>query len=222
MSSLQATLQQLGDWFAAKNPRERLLLGVAAIAVLVTVSDMLLLRPAIERRATVESEVIGLREQLERARSQAAELEGALSVDPDADSRAAEATLRGELRRIDERLGARMSGLTDPAQMTRLLQSLLERDGELELLRLESLPAEPLSESEEAEPRQDRPQVFRHPVEIELRGDYMSTLRYLRAVEGLPQRLFWDGLEYRVEEYPQAVIRLRLYSLSGQEAWLGV
>jgi len=89
MSSIQATLQQLADWFAAKNPRERLLLGVASLAVLVTVSDMLVLRPASDRRAAVEGEVISLREQL-------------------------------------------------------------ERDGELKLLRLESLPAEPLSESEEA------------------------------------------------------------------------
>ena len=28
--------------------------------------------------------------------------------------------------------------------------------------------------------------------------------------------------KYRVEEYPKAVIKLRLYSLSGQEEWLGV
>jgi MSHA biogenesis protein MshJ len=50
----------------------------------------------------------------------------------------------------------------------------------------------------------------------------MATLRYLRTVEDLPRRLFWEGLEYRVQEYPRAIITLKLYSLSGQEEWLGV
>jgi MSHA biogenesis protein MshJ len=47
-------------------------------------------------------------------------------------------------------------------------------------------------------------------------------VNYLETIEALPWRLFWDRIEVETLEYPQASIRLRAYTLSFAEGWIGV
>ncbi|NOZ53973.1 MAG: hypothetical protein GXP08_12740 [Gammaproteobacteria bacterium] len=64
--------------------------------------------------------------------------------------------------------------------------------------------------------------IFRHGIEIEFYGDFKSTLSYLQAVEALPWRFYWDEVNYSVEEYPRALVKVTLYTLSLDRGWLGV
>ncbi len=57
---------------------------------------------------------------------------------------------------------------------------------------------------------------------MELEGGYMSTHRYLKALEDLPWRFFFESIDYEVINYPQARITLTVHSVSTQEAWIGV
>jgi MSHA biogenesis protein MshJ len=54
------------------------------------------------------------------------------------------------------------------------------------------------------------------------RSGYFDLLDYLDALERLPQRLFWDGFELRVTQYPQSVLTLTVYTLSPEKSWLTV
>ena len=63
--------------------------------------------------------------------------------------------------------------------------------------------------------------VYLHTVELELRGSYLSALRYVNEIEALPWNLLWDALEYEVLEYPEGRITLRVQSLSTKEGWIG-
>ena len=65
-------------------------------------------------------------------------------------------------------------------------------------------------------------QVFRHTVELSLKGSYFDLLDYLAALEGMPQRVFWDGFELSVAEYPHSVLKLTIYTLSPEKSWLTV
>lgn len=67
-----------------------------------------------------------------------------------------------------------------------------------------------------------RPQVFKHAVELEFQGDYRSTLRYLKNLENLPWRFYWDGVSYEVIKYPKASITINIYTLSLDKGWMGV
>jgi len=67
-----------------------------------------------------------------------------------------------------------------------------------------------------------RATLFRHGLEIQMRGGFTRILHYLHATENLPWRLYWDTLEYKVETYPDAKIILRVYTLSVDEGWIGV
>ena len=65
-------------------------------------------------------------------------------------------------------------------------------------------------------------EVFRHTVEISVKGSYFDLLDYLAALERMPQRVFWDGFELNVAQYPQAVLKLSIYTLSPEKSWLTV
>lgn len=67
-----------------------------------------------------------------------------------------------------------------------------------------------------------KPTLFRHGLEMQMRGSFAAILSYLHATENLPWRLYWDALEYKVEAYPNAKIVLRVYTLSVDEGWIGV
>ena len=78
-----------------------------------------------------------------------------------------------------------------------------------------------------AKEAQDKPaervfDLYRHGVEIRLEGSYDDLQVYMAQLEKLPQRLLWGELVYRVIDYPRAEIRLTLYSLSPDKAWLAL
>ena len=62
--------------------------------------------------------------------------------------------------------------------------------------------------------------MFRHDMLMEFRGDYMSTLRYLEMMEDLSWKFVWDDLQYKVEEYPDALVTVRFHTLSSEESVL--
>ena len=64
--------------------------------------------------------------------------------------------------------------------------------------------------------------VFRHGVELTLAGSYLDLHAYLRALEGLSTQLYWGKAELSVTAYPVATLKLTVYTLSFDQAWLVV
>jgi MSHA biogenesis protein MshJ len=48
------------------------------------------------------------------------------------------------------------------------------------------------------------PEVYKHGLEIVFQGDYNSTLSYLRKLEQLPWKFYWEEVVYEVLDYPKA------------------
>ncbi|MGB2331511.1 MAG: hypothetical protein ACPH3H_12490, partial [Pseudomonadales bacterium] len=64
--------------------------------------------------------------------------------------------------------------------------------------------------------------VFKHGLNLTLRGSYLDVLRYLSAIENLGVRFFWERVEYKSEAYPLGVIAIEVFTLSTQEQLLNV
>lgn len=207
--------------------RERLLLLAAPLVLLGVTWHQWLWTPLaveqdllLERIAATTSEVslLGARVRGVVARSR---------KDPNAGLHREIDQVKGRLRQLEDQIRQAADSLIDPGQMAQLLEDLLSSDRVLRLVRLEKLKTEPLFEAEEpadgGEPAAvPMGNIYRHGFAIEFEGDYFSTLQYLQALENLPWGVFWDGVEYRVEEYPRARVRLLLHTLSLQTGWVGV
>jgi MSHA biogenesis protein MshJ len=64
------------------------------------------------------------------------------------------------------------------------------------------------------------PLLYRHGVEITVRGNYLDMVSYLEALQGLPVRLFWGKADLQVETYPDARLTLTLYTMSLDQKWM--
>lgn len=213
------------DWLDARSTRQRALLLGAALAVVLGLWNVVLMGPVTRARALAASDLPALASELPALSQRVTQLEATLKNDPDAAARERRTALEGERVLLDGRLAELTDGLIPPAEMAGALRELLRREAGVSLVKLEALPAEPLFVEPEADPpggERPRPAVFKHAVVIELHGSYLATLRYVQAIEGLRWRFFWDSLDYQVDEYPDAHVRLTLYSLSLREGWLGV
>lgn len=211
-------------WVDDQPPRQRVLLLVAIVAVLFTVWDAVLMRSVKGQAETAETEFDVLEMQVRALDLEAEATVKVLATDPYLERRQRKTQLESQLKDLDARFHAQTADLIPPAEMVRVLKELLTRETSLQLIRLESLPAEPLFAPDDTESGSapSRIPIFRHGLSIEMVGDYLSTLRYLEAVEKLPWKFFWESLSYDVIEYPRGRIRLKVLSLSTEEGWIGV
>jgi MSHA biogenesis protein MshJ len=225
MKSLLVRIHQWAAWLDQRSLRERVLLLAAVLVVGFLAVDALYFQPQGNRRRLLREEIATLDATLAELDSQAEAIQTRAQQDPDRELRARQQQLQTELAGLDERLQALTVDLISPRDMAEVLRDVLLRQQGLRLVRLENLPPLELLPAAEkgAEAKGEaRTNLYRHPVRIVVSGTYLQTLDYLRELEKLQRKLFWEDLEIVVGEYPQAEITLTVYTLSYQRGWIGV
>jgi MSHA biogenesis protein MshJ len=212
--------RELLERIDALSLRERVLVLVAALIAIGVIWDTLLMRPVDRSRQRLEPEVASLRAEVERIERTLTDLAHQRGNDPNAALQAQLQQERSGIADLDGQLGGLTSALIAPEQMLQVLDQVLDRSKPLDLVALRSLPAEPLASLVPGEALPS--QIFRHGVEIELEGGYLDLLAYLRALDELPWRFYWQTLELDVAEHPRLRIKLTAYTLGQEEAWIGV
>lgn len=56
--------------------------------------------------------------------------------------------------------------------------------------------------------------LYRHGVELQLEGSFGDLLAYLQALEAMPQHLLWGAMQMQVQQHPQVLLTLRVYTIS--------
>jgi len=217
----------------AMNLRERTLIFLMAAVVLVALSNSLLLDPLRQKEARFSQQLKQDQDRIAAIHIQAQNLAQGRGNDPAAANRNRQKTLQQEIGQADEALKAMQKGLVQPDRMTALLEDILQREGQLQLVSLKTLPVSNVLDGAAAKdkPGQDaKPeakketagQVYKHGVELVVRGSYADLQHYLTRLEGLPWQVFWGQAELKAEEYPQSILKLTLYTLSLDKTWLSI
>lgn len=206
--------QTLATRVLAMSPRERLLIALTGIALLLMPGYSLLLEPTwlgwqAEQQSSQELAQAIAQSQLENQSRQQA-----LLRDPNQPLRDEQQQLRAELQRLDSELKDRTLDLIPAEHMPALLEQMLARSGRLRLVSLTALAPKPLMTGTEES------MLFQHGLRLRLQGRYFDILQYLRALEGLPEHFYWRRLDYQVEQYPEASVELELYTLSGSKEFI--
>jgi MSHA biogenesis protein MshJ len=58
--------------------------------------------------------------------------------------------------------------------------------------------------------------VYKHGVEVAVKGNYLDLLPYLDKLQKYPKRLFWGDAKLNVAAYPEVVFTVVIYTLSEQ------
>lgn len=223
--------------------RERIMVFAACAAAIVFLMHFFALGPQLRKQDALNAQITQQQNNIEgidneiRARVEAAQ------NDPDAAVRTRLAAVREETEELSEQLRAMQNGLVAPERMAPLLDSILRANGRLTLVSVRTLPVESVLEAGRraaasapdaaaaaapAAPAQPQPQpqagsaglLYRHGVEITVRGNYLDMIAYMNALEGLPTQLFWGRAQLEAETWPSSRLTLTLYTLSLDRKWM--
>jgi MSHA biogenesis protein MshJ len=211
----------------AASLRERAMLFAAAALVLVTVLQSLFIEPQLREQRRLAAEQA--QRQAESAKLQAELQKLVLSRrnDPDVEARQRIAALRDELQSLNGQIAEQQKKFTAPDQMRTVLEEMLARNRKLKLVDLKTLPAATLSDAKAQEGSKGQGSaaerlIYRHGLEVTLSGTYLDMLAYLSELEHLPTQMYWGSMDFSVSEYPNATLKLVVYTLSLDRAWMVV
>lgn len=236
-ASIKQRVLQLAARIDALSLRERGMVFGASIAVLVFAGHTVVLAPQDAKQAA-------LRTQIDQQQAAIAAIDGEITarvegsrIDPDAQSRTRLNTMQQEMGQLGSELLALEHGLVPPERMGPLVEGILRANGRLKLVSMRTLPAEPLAApgtapaaapgtapaaAAGASPAAggDVSLLYRHGVEVTVRGNYLDMVDYMSTLDALPTRMFWGRAQLDVETYPTARLTLTLHTLSLDRQWM--
>lgn len=213
--------------------RERVLVFACAAAVIVFAAWFAVLGPLAARHAALGAQIGQLQNNLAGVDDEIRQKLEAWQADPDADTRARMAAVKADTARLTDSLRAMQKGLVPPERMAIVLDTILRANGRLQLASMKTLPVAPLAglaaaanpgppAAERKAPDAASPAgpLYRHGVEVAVRGNYLDLVNYMTALEAMPTQLFWGKAQLDVEQYPTSRLTLTLYTLSLDSKWI--
>lgn len=227
-------MKQYWEKFCAKVDdlalRERVLIFAAAAFLLIALVNALFLDPLLAQHKKLSAQVVQQQEKMKEIQAQIEALLQTKRGDAVSPERQHLSLLRQQIADGDAYLQSSRERLVQPEKMAGLLEQVLNRNGHLQLVSLRTLAVTPLIEQGEddanapyaAPDMAPERQVFKHGVQITVRGGYLDLLQYLAALEKLPVQMFWGMANMNVVQHPLAELTLTIYTLSLDKTWLTV
>ncbi|GEM_PF-4785953 len=120
-----------------------------------------------------------------------------------------EVQLKKKLSEVNSKIDSFRYQLVSPKQVFFNLKNMLDADKAVRLISIRYLPDE-LVKDGGGQP------VFRSPIELTLQGTFLEILTYLKKAEQANTFIFWDEMDYKVTQYPIAILKLKIHVLTSE------
>ncbi|HEY7774078.1 MAG TPA: hypothetical protein VIC26_12915 [Marinagarivorans sp.] len=233
---------ELCERFDALVVRERMLLFGSCLAGLYVVVDTLLIMPAGKEVSRLQSEIEVVEQKVEQLATEKQVFDRVAQRDPDANIKREQLKLQGRLLQLESSLDELSLRLVPSEKLPEILRNVSQQAEKVKLKSLQTLPpqaidlagksvqlkslASALDQGAGASRDDDNlsfpaEQVYRHSIRVQLEGRYFEIVAFLNALESLKWRFYWEGLDYRLAQFPTALVDIELYTLSTDEGMLG-
>lgn len=206
--------------------RERVLIFFAVAALMVSMINAVFLNPLLEKQKKISAQIVQQQEKMKQVRSQLEALLQSRQADTSSPQHERIRLLRQQIAEGNTYLQGRRDKLVPPEKMAKLLQQVLSKNGRLQLVALKTLPVsllvEPADDSATVPMTDAEKQIYKHGVNITVRGSYADLLGYLSALEELSTQMFWGEAKMNVIKHPSVELSLTLYTLSLDKTWLQI
>ncbi|MBI4293692.1 MAG: hypothetical protein HY661_19620 [Betaproteobacteria bacterium] len=217
--------------------RERVLILLIACAVVATLLHSLLLESVLAQRKRLVLEAQNDRAEIVKMTAQLQSLARNQAVDPDVHLRTRLSDLEARQAQLQRQIDAQSADLVPPEKMSAVLEKLLANTPRLRLVEIKTLPRSSISLDQgparqeaakagdarrEAADEKKPAVIYRYGMEVTMRGSYLDFLAYLKEIESLPVRMFWDKLSLSAKDYPNVTMRFTVYTISLEKVWLTV
>jgi len=217
---VNALIKRYAERIDAASLRERAMIFLALALGLLFIANAVLIEPLRIKQKRFAAESQQRQQELQALQAGLQRLVQGAGQDTDSLNRARQKALREELARFNAKLQQEQRRFTPPDRMRAMLGEMFERNKQLTLVDLKTLPVTPLGASGAGASSSQG--LFRHGIELTVSGAYLDLYEYLRTLERMPAQLYWGRAELSVGEYPSSTLKLTLYTLSFDRAWLTV
>ena len=210
----------------------------AAVVVLVALLNSLLIEPEYAKQRRLSREVAQRQTEIKALQDQLEKVARVRQADPDQGDRRRLEETRKRTVEIEAKLTEEQRKFAPPDKIGAVLEEMLSRNRRLRLVDMRTLPVAALGGGAE-EPAADKPaaekpaaapkplpagpaQIYRHGVELTVTGTYLDLLAYLKDLEKLPSQMYWGKLDLSVDKHPQVTLKLSVFTLSLDPAWMRV
>ena len=209
----------LSDKVDGMSPRQRGLIFAVAASIVVALVSSLLIEPQLAKQKVLSRKTEQQQSEIKSIQAQLQAMAEVRKTDPDAANRAELESLRLQLVQLKASLQVKQQHLIPPDKIAGLLEEILSRNRQLQLISLRNLPASAVTGEEEQAAAVEK-EFFKHGIEMTVSGSYFDLLDYMVQLEKLPWQMFWGKASLVVETYPVSRMTLTLYTLSLDKAWL--
>jgi MSHA biogenesis protein MshJ len=183
--------------------------------------DIGFLSPEQRRQKNLKGELSQLETELAQVRNDMVIVKAQLERDPFAKDRA---QLEQFKRVVDEANAFLAKVDSDPKQIGVILRQLRGSTPGVKLTALRTLQvvAVVVRKSTGSAKQATTKSVYRRGIEVTIQGNYLAMLPYLEKLQNMPTRVLWAEADLDVMTYPDARLKLTIYTLSTQpEASIG-
>lgn len=184
--------------------RERAMLFATISLVLVALAYVGFIDPVLVKQKSLIERAKRDQSQLAAVRAQ---IEGVLKEQQADPEQAALRQLERRVAEAEQALAAKKQGFAAATRLPALLRDLLGQGRPVRLEALRVLPGTQVDTGDE---------LYRHGVELTLKGAYFDLLQYLADLEKLPAGLLWGPADLQVEQYPEVKLTVQVYTVSPQ------
>jgi len=188
--------------------RERAMLFASISLVILLVAYAALLDPVLRKQKSLIDRVARDQNQINEIRTQIEQIVRAGDAKGRHPEQLAVEALERQIAELDRSLAAKQSGLIAPERLPALLKDILGRSKGVELESLRLLPGVPVKAGT------GETSLYRHGVELAVKGSYFELLQYLEELEKRSSVLLWGSVELQVDQYPEVRLRVVIHSLS--------
>lgn len=210
--------------FQALTLRERFMAVAATLAVLYFLTDFFLLGPQMNKGKALQQQISQQKVEFDGLAKVMAS--GAADNKP-ADALARERAERDELLARIAKAEAFVGLSAKGAPMSELVRAMIGASPDLTLVSLRTLPAEvfsrpvaptaaPAKAASAAQPSVAATPltIYKHGVEVVIKGTYPALLAYLQTLQRNPNKMFWTNVKLDVVSYPEATLRMTVFTVS--------
>jgi MSHA biogenesis protein MshJ len=214
-------LRHWADRFNDLALRDRAMIFGATSLVVVALFTTFFLDPLAVRQQMLSQQLLEQEARIRSVQESLQTVAASRARDPDIETRRRLDELQRELAALEQDVArGEARQVVSPRQVPKLLEDLLARNGRLQLVSLRSLA--PVAAGAPSGAVAGEQLIYKHGVEVVVRGSYLDLLGYVSALEGLPWRLYWGNAVLNAEGYPVLQLTLTVYTLGSDRVWMRI
>ncbi len=233
-------LQTMVNKWQGLSKRERWMIFGAGLFAVVGLLDTFLLEPQRVQLAATQQEILKIQNDTTSLTEQMTNIAAQAAPQP------ASNAFQHEIDETNQKINSQAADLVQvssymvsPQDMVAFLKKLLQQHADVQVVEMQSLPVVDFIEKQRKllqstgseagssaqtsteEVWKNVPHVYQHAVKVRLKGKYFALMAYAQSLKAIGQKLAWETAELKAE-YPESELTVQVYTLSGENAWLGI